>query len=203
MKLMKKVVSGLIVTTFLVLPLTSCGSSEGTMEDAETIANQLLTDFNSGAPVYYSENFVQGSDTASFTYERDSENNIYSTDIGVIDSVPYEYIEYRIDDVYYIEEEGVLVENTSEDYDPAAYFDEQLTVIADSIQFCAVDTFDPTIDTDFAVEGDNFIITGLYEDDSSEYTLTLSKDGKMMTYEDNTGVVTLDFNFSEKIELPN
>ncbi len=203
MKFIKKITGGLIMVAFLSFPLTSCGGAEGTIEDAEAIANQLLVDFNSGAPVYYSENFAIDADIAEFIYKRDSENNIFTSDIGVINSQPYEYVEYRIDDLYYIEEDGVFVESNSEEYDPEAYFNKQLKVISDSIVFCAIDTFDPTIETDFTVEGDNFVISGTYEDLSSGYTLTLSKDGKMMTYEDNKGIVTLDLNYSEKVELPN
>ncbi len=194
----------LFITSIVLLAFEFFGDSTSKDKDkAAEIADQLLVDFNSGVPFYYTESYIVDGNSGDFIYARDSENNLFTSDIGIYDSEPYEYIEYRIDDVYYINENGTFVESATDEYDPAAYFEQQLTVVADSIKFCAGDSFDPKIDTDFAVDGDNYVITGLYNDDVSEYTLILSKDGKTMNYFDETGTVTLDFNYSEKIELPN
>ncbi len=194
----------LFITTIVLFAIDFFKNDSSTDEDkAAEIADQLLADFNNGVPFYYTENFTVDGDSGEFIFARDSENNLFSSEKGTHESTPYEYIEYRIDNVYYIEENGTLVESTSQDYDPADYLETQLSVIADSIKFCAVLSFDPKIDTNFTVDGDNYIISGLYDDNVTEYTLTLSKDGKNMTYEDVTGTVTLDYNYSEKIELPN
>ncbi len=201
MKFTKKIATGIIAGTLLTLSLTSCGGAS--IDDAAAIADQMLADFNSGVPVYYTENHSTTESATYIEYSRDAENNIFLSNSGRDQATPYEYLEYKIGDAYYIMEDGVAVESTTTEYDPAAYFTEATQLISESIKFCTVDTFDPSIETNFAVDGDNYVVTGLYDDDVTEYTLTLSNDGKKMTYVDGTSTYTLDFNYSEKIELPN
>ncbi len=201
MKFAKKITAAVITGTLLTLSLTSCGGAS--IDDASAIADQMLADFNSGVPVYYTENHST-TDTATYIeYYRDADNNIFLSNTGREQATPYEYLEYRIGDAYYVMEDGVAVESATADYDPVAYFAQADQLISESIKFCTVDSFDPTIDTDFSVDGDNYVVTGVYDDDVTEYKLTLSTDGKKMTYTDETSTYTLDFNYSEKIELPN
>ncbi len=201
MKLTKKITSGLILTSLLTFSLASCGGP--TKDDAAAVAEQMLADYKNGAAVHYTEEIDAEGQNWEFILTRDADNNLFTSDIGVVDKTPFAYIEYRIDDVCYIEDNGAYVESATADYDPNAYFEDQITTVEESIKFCTTDTFDPTIETNFKVEGDNFVITGEYEEDDSPYTLIMSQDGKTMTYEDNTSKYTLDFNYSEKLALPN
>ncbi len=203
MKFTKTLTSGLLITTLFTLTLAGCGESGPTKSDAAEMADKMIADFESGVPIIYTENMNYEDQKWDLTLKRDSANNLFVSDIGVIDSSAYEYVEYRIDDVCYIEDGGTFIESASADYDPAAYFNDQITNVSESLTFCLTDTFDPLIETKFAVEGDNMVITGVYEEDDSPYTLTMAIDGTKMTYEDDSSKYTIDFTFSETLALPN
>ncbi len=183
--------------------------TDTTTEDrakAEEIGNQILAEFNSGAPMYYTEKY--NSDTTGageYIFARDSQGNLFKSDIGDSPTGHYEYIEYRVDDVYYFTDaDGAIYESSFADYDPEAYFNEQITYVASAIQYTAIDTFSTEFSTEITKDTDNYIVTGMYEDENlGGYTLTIAKDGSSFSYVDKQFEAYFNLNYEDTIVLPN
>ncbi len=197
-----------VLVIILVLAWAYTYMTDSSTEDkakAAEIGNQLLADFNSGVPLYYTEKYTSEDNTGEYIFARDSQGNLFKSDIGDKATEHYEYIEYRVDDVYYFTDvDGAIYESAFTDYDPEAYFNEQIAYVASVIQYAAIDTFSTEFTTEIASDTNNYIITGLYENEVlGGYTLTIAKDGSSFSYVDDQFEGTFDFNYDGIIELPN
>ncbi|MFV0519183.1 MAG: hypothetical protein ACK5LY_02805 [Lachnospirales bacterium] len=157
----------------------------------QEVSQANLDKFNAGAAVSYEEIYVDGS--GSFAYKRDADGNVY---VKLTGTVVNEY--YKIGDTYYDYEDGVLVLESADD---EGYIDSITTTMAEEISFIGVETYVENLDAVYTEENGMYVVEGVYDDEST-YTVQVAVDGSTMSLVDSNVNETVDFNFTDKIVLP-
>lgn len=202
---MKKFLSSIFILIMLTMSLSGCDTSATVAEfDGAKVADQILSDFDSGLAMSYREVYESDEYQGEYIFNRDSQGNISISNV-LIYSDPesneaYSYSDYKVNDTYYSLENNELIE--VDDATSATYFEEQTQYVHDMIEYYGADSFDPTIEATYSIEDDNYIVSGFYEETSDSYRIEIAKDGSLMSATDSEYDITISFDYDKAIEAP-
>ncbi len=175
------------------------------------VAQEIAENITNGGAITYTEKYSGEGAEGVYIYSRDADGNVMISDVGTDNVYGYEYdvVDYKIDDVYYANIEGVNYQYGTEEinqfegyegYDIAGFFTEEEDYVISVFKNYSVDLFDNEINAEFKREGDYYVATGEYEE-GGDYRVELAKDGSSFKIEDEDVSVTVTFD-TEPIVLP-
>ncbi len=208
---MKRILTNIIMVAIVFL--CAIGYKIYTGEhSAASVMTSVEENVANGGALSYTETYKTDTSSGVFTYERDSDGNVFIHDLGSETSAntdTFDYTDYKIGEEYYDYSDGTVhnyndpafAETVSEDFNVAQYFDEQATYVNDVIKNYGTELFNADIDAEFKREGDKFVSVGKYKDSDEEYRVEIAKDGSAISIQDNTTTVKVSFDVAP-IELP-
>lgn len=200
---MKKFISSIFILSILTISLTGCDTSATVAEfDGAKVADQILSDFDSGLAISYREVYENDEYQGEYIFNRDAEGNISISNV-LIDpetNEAYSYSDYKVNGTYYSLENNEPIE--ADDATSTTYFEEQTQYVHDMIEYYGADSFDPTIEATYSIEDDNYVVSGVYEETSDSYRIEIAKDGSLMSATDSEYDITISFDYDKTIEAP-